>query len=334
VNAARLAHLAAAAVSVASMVHARRARAEPEPEPAASCTAVSLAGATPEDPRWRSAVLALREAVATLDDCPEVALSWTVAGGPGARSLTLRATGRGGAHTERTVNDPDSLVPIALGLLASAPREPAAEEVGPSAPPGPAPQPREPRAADEASAAGEAPPGAVDRAAIGATVGLELGGRVAGPTPVWMTEMELRGDLRVRNWLVMVSVRYAPLGASPGHIAFDDDSYNEMALGIGVGRRLAIGRSALDLGVMSSLVAINMEKDDPVDNVAASASQGRLAACARWSAPIGARVALVFTADGEVAPSALGGGATVRAGLLAPPTWTFGLRLGAASDVL
>jgi hypothetical protein len=313
------------------MIPARTAGADPAAE---GCTSVSLSGVTPDGARWRGAVLALRAAVTTLADCPEVALAWSVPEGR-AGTLTLRATGRGGLSTERTVADPDALVPSALGLLATAPPEASpVVDAGPSAPPAPPPASPRPPPLAAAPPQGDVSSGVIDRAAIGATIALQLGPRIAGPTPFWMTDVELRGDLRVRSWLVMVSVRYAPLGASPGHLAFDDDAYNEMALGIGVGRRFTVGRSALDLALMSSLVAINMEKDAPVDNIGASASQGRVSISARWSAAIGARTAIVLTTDAEVAPGALGGAVTVREGMPAPPAWTFGLRVGAASDVL
>ncbi len=301
-------------------------------QPSARCTTVTLSGTTPDEARWQSAVAALERVVAGLGECPTLALEWAPA--HGGASLVLRAVAPGGLETARVVTEPDALVPIALGLLAGAPHEPSS----PRGASGPAAASRSEAAADEPPRSSPVEPRATSPIAsalpFGATIALTGGARVTGPTLFWMLDLELRADVRIRDWIVLLNFRYAPVGASPGNVALDDDSYNEVAVGVGIGRRFALGGAAIDLALTPSLVTVGMESDFPADNTAASASQFRLNASARWSTPLGDRAAFVMVLDAELAPQALA--AQVKLDPHLPPlaAWTAGLRLGASADLL
>jgi hypothetical protein len=152
-----------------------------------------------------------------------------------------------------------------------------------------------------------------------------------------MLDLEGRADLFLDRWLFLASFRYVPLGLASTQ-GVDDDVYREIAVAIGAGRRFSLGHGAsLDVAVAPSLLAMRVETDRVPGNESAdefaSDIDFRLGASARLVVPLAGRWSLTVTADSDVSPQTLGG--PRRVGTLIPfPTWTGGLRIGAAGALL
>jgi hypothetical protein len=265
-----------------------------------------------------------------------------------ARQGTVRlvAIGQDGRRAERDLTGPSSLGSTALGLVLSIPSEPppagqpgaavappaAAATAAPAAPPASA-------TPGLASLAGAAPAGQAAPAAraLHASLGLEAGGRVSAPTAIAMLDIEARADLFLDRWLFLASFRYVPLGLASTQ-GVDSDVYREIALALGAGRRFPLGRgAALDIAVAPSLLAMRVETDLVPGNETAdefaSDIDFRIGGSARLVVPLGARWSLTVTADSDVSPGSVF--SPRRIGTLIPfPTWTGGLRLGAAGALL
>jgi hypothetical protein len=167
---------------------------------------------------------------------------------------------------------------------------------------------------------------------IGLELGFAVGIRVGVPTDVAMAELEMRVDLHVRDWIVLLGLRYAPVAAISS-IAADADSYGEGALVLGVGRELRWGRSSLDLVASPTLAFVSMETDSPVEK-SGSLAQLRLAGAARFGYAIGRDWRFTITLDSELAPGSLVKARYADPALPPLPAWTLGLRLGASARLL
>jgi hypothetical protein len=167
---------------------------------------------------------------------------------------------------------------------------------------------------------------------VDVTLGISTGVRVGVPTDVAMWDTELRADVLLRNWSILVFMRYAPLAAVSG-IAPDTDAYQEMGVGFGVGREFRWGRHTLDVTASPSVVFVTLEADSPMEEEGELA-QFRFNAAARYGYGLGRGWRFTLTLDSEAAPSSLIKARYADPALPPVPAWTVGFRLGAAASLL
>jgi hypothetical protein len=257
---------------------------------------------------------------------------------PSSSGAVVRARTADGRETVRPLANPQALVPVVFGLLASAPAEVPATPF--------------PAESQNAASATHPPPSAnveedpldvpefpVQRAvkstsapAVHVAIGLSTGVRAGVPTDVIMWDSELRVDVALHDWLIFALMRYAPLGAISG-VAADTDAYEELGLGFGAGRRWSWGRQVLDITASPSAVFVNEEVDSPTE-VSGEVAQLRIAGAARYGYEIGSGWRFTVTLDTEIAPSSVIKERRADRALAPVPMWTAGLRLGASAGVL
>jgi len=304
------------------------ARADPP------CARVEAPEALP--PGWAASLDELRREIALLpaSDCRPMTLSIEPSGGT-VRVVAITGDGR---RTERAVPRPDGLVATALGLLLTIPAETPAET--PAAPP-PSTVPAEsppPRRAVQTRAVAVAP------APLALWAGFAAGLRLTAPTAVTVFDVEARLDVMFDRWLLLSTIRSALVSCLGGQ-GVDCDVYNDVSLGVGVGRRVRAGTAAVDFAFEPSVVWMHMEYDVPsaleAQSVAGSEVALRVDASARLAVPLAEGWALTLTVDGGLAPTMLG---TTRLELPANstavatpppfPAWTGGVRVGASGALL
>jgi hypothetical protein len=273
---------------------------------------------------WREAIDELRARLAhDAAGCTPTSLSIVVTE-PQARIVATTADGR---TTERTVHRPDALVATALGLTASIPPD----EPRPPAPTtSHAPTPR------------ETPPPAP---ALGLSMGLSAGVRLTAPTAATALDLEARADFEVGSWLVLATVRAAPVSCL-GLQGLDCDAYSDVGGGIGLGRKFRAGATALDLAFEPLVLAMHMEYDADNEDEDLSVEGTEVALfldlSGRLDVPLGHGWALTVTVDGAVAPTVvakplqlpLPSGASSSDRLLPFPAWMGGVRVGAMGTLL
>jgi hypothetical protein len=253
----------------------------------------------------------------------------------------LSATLSDGRHADRIVAKPSALGSTALGLIASlppdvpdAPTNPPpktdARAPAPSATPlassSPAPQPR-------AIASNEKSPPVESRLLTPEIwLGGGLGGRVAEPTEVGMLDLEARGDLEVKHWLLVLSFRY---GSSIGETLTPADAeYEETVVGLGVGRTIALGKTQLSLAIIPSFASVNIDDDDDANGSNGSRSTVRIGASVKWSVPLDKWWRFTVTADSDFSPRSFAHYVYLDPSLPPLPSWTGGFRVGASGKLL
>jgi hypothetical protein len=316
----------------------------------ASLTVVGVAGRARADepcarldaahglaPAWADAVRELEQQLAQLPpaECAPMTLSIEPFDG-GVRLVVVAGDGR---RAERRVDRPSLLVAVAMGLVISIPRDGGqvpvlrpptdsthAQNAAPFWPGATSP-------VDTGRAAPSAQPAAAGSSPRTSEVwlGLALGGRFGVPSSVAMVDIEARADLLVDRLLFFASFRNVPVGYVPGQ-TFDGDTYRESSIGFGVGRRFPLGPSAIEVAIAPSLVTMRMEIDTP-ERVRDNEVELRVGASARLSVPLSKSWRFTVTADTDVIPDGL------RSALRVPPlptfpSWTSGLRIGAAGALL
>ena len=291
-------------------------------------------------PRWASALDELRRQIALLpaSDCRPMTLSVE----PADEAVVVVVTTADGRHTKRAVLRPESLVATALGLLLTIPAEAPSEAPAPPAAPPTVPVPTPPlqrRAVDTAPTAHAPAP-----QALALWAGLAAGVRLTAPTAVTVFDVEARVDVMFDRWCLMSTLRSALASCLSGQ-GVDCDVYNDVSLGVGVGRRIRAGVAAVDLGFEPSVVWMHMEYDVPgaleAESVAGSEVALRLDASARLAVPLAEGWALTLTVDAGLAPAMLGTTrlelpANVATAAAPPPfpAWTGGVRIGASGALL
>jgi hypothetical protein len=298
-----------------------------------ACELVALDASPDLDPPWRRAANDLRAALAhelTGGECVPFRLRVE----PSPEGVVVRAQSADGLETTRAVREPRALVPVVLGLLASAPVEPRAPSPpqAPSAAPPTLPARVDVEVRDLSDLPASRAEGNVAPASVGVALGLSTGVRVGLPTDVIVWDSELRADVLLHDWSILAFMRYAFLGAVSG-IAADTDEYEEIGMGFGVGRELHWGRHTLDLSASPSVVFVNMESDGAVTKEGEGA-QLRINAAARYGYGLGRGWRLTLTLDSEAAPSSLVKARYPEPGLPPLPAWTVGFQLGAAASLL
>jgi hypothetical protein len=279
-----------------------------------TCRVVDHLDVSSLTPAWRVAVESLhRELAASLDaacDGVELALSEDHGG------VRVTARARDGRETNRRVATPVGLSAVAFGLLSAAPGEALPGDVAPAAPDPleipPPPEPPPPRP----------PPPPPE---WGVSVSASTGVRAELPSDVLLSEFEVRADLQLHGWLVMVHVRAAPIVlALPG--PYDVDAFQESVFGLGFGRQVKLGRAVLALTGVADVAYVWVEND--ALNLSSERAQLRIAAVARIGVPVSKAVRLNAALDADASPTEPIGGPS-GAGLPAYPIVTFGLRVGA-----
>jgi hypothetical protein len=294
-------------------------------------------------PRWTAAAVELREQIAGLagSECQPMILSVE----PFDGGVRLVATTPDGRRAERAVRRPEDLVATALGLLLAIPGE--VDGRPPPSPPPPAPAPTSPApSTPEARAPLPAvAPTVVPARRIGVWAGLSAGLRLTAPTAVTVLDVEARADVLFDRWLMMATVRSALISCL-GQQGLDCDVYEDVSLGVGVGRRFHAGPAAVDLAFEPSFVVMHMEYDAPGGSEGESwdgtVATLRADVSARLALPLGDSWVLTVTIDGGLAPSILANPTRLQvpesttAGNPPPPfpAWTGGLRLGASGALL
>lgn len=291
---------------------------------------------------WAPALDALRTEVAALprSDCQPmtIAIERTDAG------VLLVGTTADGRRAERSVSEPGALVATALGLLASIPSEaPPPSPRHPPAPASPVPAPL-PAPAPAPTIEALRIPSTTAPPPFGVWVGLDAGVRLAAPTDLMVLDVEARADLLLRRWLLVATIRSAVVSCL-GEQGVDCDVYNDVSLGVGVGRRIDAGPAALDFALEPSFVLMHMEYDSPTGNEAQSVDgtlgELRVDASARLAIPLGNGWHLTLTVDAGLAPSLLASPTRLELppGTMWPapppfPAWTGGVRIGASGALL
>jgi hypothetical protein len=309
------------------------------------CELVELEVAPNVDPAWQRAMEELRAAL-DRELVGAACVAARVRIEPSPLGVLVRARSADGRETERPVREQTALVPVVLGLLATAPPEPSPSTkptVGEH--PDAGATPPTPQATPQATTAASSEAGPHDlpefpsppkpKAApspVGVAIGLSTGVRVGVPTDVAMWDTELRADVLLHHWMLLALIRYAPLAAVSG-IALDTDAYDELGAGFGAGRRWAWAHSTLDLTASPSVVFVSMEKDSPAE-VSGERAQLRVGATARYGYALGAGWRFTLTLDTEVAPSSLIMARYANPALPPLPAWTAGFRLGVAASLL
>ena len=294
-----------------------------------SCDGVRLELSDDLSPTWREAGQQLRtELVASDAPCVSATLLVTPATG-GAR---LSATTPDGRHTERVLTRVATLVPTALGIVASLPPDPPSKAV-----PAPAPAPEEeiigttsaPADVDTKETRVPLPRDPAPQVWVGASAGA----RVAGPTLLGMMDVEGHVGLDSDRWLVLASFRY---GTSFGESAVStDDTYYELVGALGVGRRFPIGSSSLDILLLPALSSASLDDNDDQDGPPGHARiEGRIDTLLCWWTGFrdGSRVSL--SVDGDLAPYGIFRGVRTQGREPVMPVWTAGIRLGASGRIL
>jgi len=291
-------------------------------------------------PRWAGALEELRRQIALLpaSDCGPMTLSIE----PSDEAVVVVVATADGRHAKRAVLRPENLVATALGLLLTIPVEAPQEAPAPPAEPPTVPMlaPPPPRRAAETAPTAHAPP----TQALALWAGFAAGVRLTAPTAVTVFDVEARVDLMFENWFLMSTLRSA-LASCLGGQGVDCDVYNDVSLGVGVGRRIHAGVASVDLGFEPSLVWMHMEYDVPgameAESVAGSEVALRLDASARLAVPLAEGWALTLTVDAGLAPTMLGttrlalpANVAVAAAPPAFPAWTGGVRIGASGAFL
>ena len=300
------------------------------------CGLVTVEASPALDPEWRENVDLLRATLAhdiKGADCIAVELRLE----PSASGAIVRARSADGRETVRPLADPRAVVPVVLGLLASAPVEspqtagsgsrtaiPSLDNASPA---------RDEKDPHEVPDFPPSPPSAsVSPPSVHVAIGLSTGLRVGVPTDVIMWDSEVRVDVLFHEWLVFALMRYAPLGAVSG-IAADTDEYEELGVGFGAGRRWSWGGHTLDLTASPSAVFVNQEVDSPVE-VSGELAQLRIAGAARYGYALGAGWRFTTTLDTEFDVASMIKERRAAPGLPAIPMWTAGLRLGGSASLL
>jgi hypothetical protein len=288
------------------------------------CDGVAIDGAPDLLPDWALAVRQARNWMPPPASCPAFAIRVEALAHGTVRVVVTSADGR---RAERSVGHPADLAPTVLGLVTSIPPEPdvsppEAGEASRAAPVSPAetPEPRPRRVS-------------VGRAPTEVWLSGAVGARLGEPTHAEMLDLEARADVTIRQWLLLVSFRYAR-GLKSGADA-DDQSYEETAIGVGAGRHETLGTTTLDVALVPSLATMSFDDESgSYDARGGTRSELRVGVSLRWSVALGPSWRLGITADTDVAPQGL-----VRSVRLDPdgaplPAWTGGLRVSAAGALL
>jgi hypothetical protein len=279
------------------------------------------------DPVWEGAISRLERHLENLpaNRCADVRLTLHFSG----KVATFEATAADGLRGSRKFRDPDMLVPVAVGLLATVPVETIVE-------PEPDRHPSsflEPVSAPDRGREGRDGGPAQSRLEIDFTaVG---GARFSSSASTILPEVAGQAQVVVHEWFVLVGARFGMSAAVlEEHPALY--SYSEGALSVGVGRRFSRGSSWFDIAVAPTVAGVSQDADLPDGSEGAdgSAAQFRIAGMLSYVYRLSGPWGLVIAADADLTPSALAKTRRLRPSLPALPTWSSALHVGASGDLL
>lgn len=262
------------------------------------------------DETWMSAARAAESELA--GECGKSMLTLTKK----SKHVVVEIVAPDGSRGERFVDRPRELLPTAVGLLASVPDEPPPEPAIELDTPAPAPPPIplfDPF--PEADRPAGPPASKIDAFDRPASLGLTFGTRVGMPNGVLSTDVELRGDVRVDQWVVSLSGRASPSGSDlGGHDALE---YSELSVGLLVGRNFRLGGGELSIlaGPRLATATLDTETHEKTKR------DMTLAIATRYVAPIGDRIRPAVAFETEAAPLRLAGSSEF-------PAWSTSLRFG------
>jgi hypothetical protein len=309
---------------VGATAHAQDA-AVPQPNAAAeqSCAAgrVQIAGSI--SARWFANVARLCAELPTMKDA-DASARLRIA--PDGDAVVLSVVLGDGRATSRRVRTPDEL-PLSVEALIAIPSTQAtpANDVSPQVPAAEA----TPTAADKPAAPQPTPIAAPAERSLSIELGALATGRVArAPTYLSLGVAGYAG-LRVRDWLLGLTLRWDPFQALIGATAPKDLDMESVGAGFFLARNVLASRSiGLDVGANALLLAEMQNFRGPKTEHEAVESDVRLGVFSRLSlgqSPWRWAVSI----DAEVSPLRLRRARRLDA--LAPtlPTWSLGLGLGA-----
>jgi hypothetical protein len=242
-------------------------------------------------------------------------------------SLRLQETGAelvvttpDGRVARRHVAAPEDLPAQGEALLALP--SVAAPPSSPDTPAPPAPPP-----ADRAPAAPHDPRLLLDAFA---------GPRFTGPYGTAWAALAVRGTIPLGAWGASLWGRYAQPVAT-----LDDDAHlrgvsaSEVALGLGVSRRFATGRFALDVSLDPALAVVSMERDykESLPHEEGARVGLRLGVGARAHYRLSRIFRVSLAADGEVSPQDLAGARKIAPDFPAIPAYGAGVSLGVEAEI-
>jgi hypothetical protein len=292
------------------------------------CASLRLVVAPELESAWAHAAASLGQQLGdalSSAECAHVEVSLSLPAPPAlAGSADVHVRTPDGREATRHVKTPAALLPIVVGLLASAPPEPSPPAH--AAPPG-----LDRHELPDFTPPVRRVPEAPDPNHVGVFVGFAIGARAGLPTQVVMADVELFAHVVLHDWLILASVRYAPIAAIRGLTA-DGDAYEEAGIGLGIGRRFHLERSSLDLSFVPTLVLVSMETDLPVEAFGTLADL-RLDACARYGYSLSRSWTFNVALDTDVSPNGLVRPQLPNPGLVPVPAWTVGLRFGMTAAI-
>jgi hypothetical protein len=287
------------------------------------CASLHVDVATELEPAWLEAAATLPRQLGdalSSAECAHVRLS--LAPGTPAGGADVHVRMPDGREASRHVRAPRALLPIVLGVLAAAPSE------APASPPSPV---RDRHELPDFTPPPARPSEDPDRVRV--SVGFALGARGGVPTQVVMADVELFAQVVLSEWLILASVRYAPIAVAKG-LTPDGDAYQEAGIGLGFGRRFHMDRSSIDLAFVPTLVLVSMETDLPAEAFGTLADL-RIDASARYGYALGKANRWRFNValDTDISPNAVVRPQVPATGLLPVPAWTVGLRIGMSAAI-
>jgi hypothetical protein len=276
-------------------------------------------------PAWSSAARAASARIASTSthDCGSVEIAVRPSGGA---LLTFITTD--GRRAVRALMSPDEVVPALDALLVSLPKEPAEPLVPPAITP---PPPSVPVRPPEAAPPKPAPPPPETHFILGGHIGSRFGFAGAYVTPA----LTLRPSGTFGPWELTGVAEFDPAYSYlPGDVPPGFKLWSFIA-GIRVGRREALGNTALGYGIGVGSASIREEADDEAGQKrAVDFGQPRAAVYGHFVLPRTTKVRATFDLEIDLALSKFRKAASLRNDLPELPRWGIVLALGAESSLL
>ena len=265
--------------------------------------------------RWSSAVenvrILLRQAN-SVDRCAELILE------PVGHDLLVRVSLADGRTAMRNLTNPGLLTPTLLALLSLPPVEPPAEQTSTHLPPERLP-----------------PDKRVDSTVTISEPRLELGlgamGRVAAGPLYGGLGLSAFAELSLRRWLVGVSARWDASDVLLVDAPPSGFNMQTLALGVQLGVRSSLRGFALDALVGPEARIENQEafgEQPATDGIGGGASDFRLDAALRLTAPAKGSLRFFSEADADASPGRITKPRRLDSGLPTLPGWSTGIAVG------
>ncbi|MBI5532145.1 MAG: hypothetical protein HY898_05500 [Deltaproteobacteria bacterium] len=287
-------------------------------DPASPCEAARLEVDEHIDPVWLDALATACEGLKRIPDVDPMA---HVRVAPGTEGVLVEVRLTDGRAALRRVRSPSDLARTLEALLtvpppavlARAPDLVKAQPIDHTAHP---------------SAAAPVRADASKESEIRMDVGAMLGVRLARPPSYGSFGPAGFASLRMRSWLLDVSMRWEAI-QRPMKSSYGNLDMQTLAASVNVGRRVLAGRAALDVGLGPSFVVQSQSLEVANDEKAGSTSDLRLGGLVRMT--LGAsRIRWVVGLDADVSPWGARRPTRLDEALPTLPSWSVGVGMGAA----